>query len=211
MAMKFMLLQHYGLVEGDVPPMSQWAPEDVVAHIQFQKDLNAELRERGEFVEAQALTGPEAAKIVLASDGAPIVTDGPFAESKELLAGWRTVDVESEERALESGAQGSEGAGPEGRPRRAGGPAAPGGAAGPRRRGATLRRLRRRGGRGAGGADRGGAAVARAGDAGEPDRVADRGRFQADDRQDPRRFRAAGARGADRRRTGARAGRTGRR
>src|SRR6185437_16097914 len=99
-AMKFMLLQHYGRVEGDVPPMSQWAPEDVVAHIQFQKDLNAELRERGEFVEAQALTGPEAAKFVLASDDAPIVTDGPFAESKELLAGWRTVDVESEERAL---------------------------------------------------------------------------------------------------------------
>src|SRR6201985_2526595 len=74
-AMKFMLLQHYGRVEGDVPPMSQWAPEDVVAHIQFQKDLNTELRERGELVEAQGLTGPEMAKFVLASDGAPIVTD----------------------------------------------------------------------------------------------------------------------------------------
>ncbi|HWH19294.1 MAG TPA: YciI family protein [Solirubrobacterales bacterium] len=116
--MKFMLLQHYGRVEGDVPPMSQWAPEDVVAHIQFQKDLNAELRERGEFVEAQALTGPEAAKFVLASDDAPIVTDGPFAESKELLAGWRTVDVESEERALEIAAEASEGPGPNGVPLR---------------------------------------------------------------------------------------------
>ncbi len=108
--MKFMLLQHYGRVEGDVPPMSQWAPEDVEAHIKFQMDLNADLRERGELVEAQALTGPEAAKFVLASDGAPIVTDGPFAESKELLAGWRTVDVESEERALEIAAAGLRGA-----------------------------------------------------------------------------------------------------
>ncbi|MFT3864890.1 MAG: YciI family protein [Solirubrobacterales bacterium] len=117
--MKFMLLQHYGRVEGDVPPMSKWAPEDVEAHIKFQKDLNAELRERGEFVEAQALTGPEAAKMVLATGGgAPIVTDGPFAESKELLAGWRLVDVESQERALEIAAQASEGPGPNGVPLR---------------------------------------------------------------------------------------------
>jgi hypothetical protein len=117
--MKFMLLQHYGRVEGDVPPMSQWAPEDVEAHIKFQLDLNAELRERGEFVEAQGLTGPEAAKIVLATGGGPpIVTDGPFAESKELLAGWRLVDVESQERALEIAAQASEGPGPNGVPLR---------------------------------------------------------------------------------------------
>jgi hypothetical protein len=114
--MKFMLLQHYGRVEGDVPPMSEWAPEDVQAHIDFQLDLDAELRERGELVEAQALTGPELAKFVLATDGAPVVTDGPFAESKELLAGWRMVDVESEERALEIAVRASEGPGPNGRP-----------------------------------------------------------------------------------------------
>jgi hypothetical protein len=116
--MKFMLLQHYGRVEGDVPPMSEWKPEDVQAHIQFQKDLNAELRERGELVEAQALTGPDLAKIVLATDGAPAVTDGPFAESKELLAGWRMVDVESEGRALEIAARASVGPGPDGAPLR---------------------------------------------------------------------------------------------
>src|ERR1700759_4073468 len=110
--MKFVLMQHYGRVEGDVRPMTEWAPEDVAAHIKFQKDLNAELRERGEFVEAQGLTGPEAAKMVLATEGgAPIVTDGPFAESKELLAGWRMVDVESTERGLEIAAEASEGRG----------------------------------------------------------------------------------------------------
>ena len=116
--MKFMLLQHYGRVVGDVPPMTEWAPEDVDAHIKFQLDLNAELTESGEFVEAQGLTGPEMAKIVLATDGAPLVTDGPFPESKELLAGWRTVDVESEERALEIAARASEGPGPNGEPLR---------------------------------------------------------------------------------------------
>jgi hypothetical protein len=116
--MKFMLLQHYGRVEGDVPPMTEWAPEDVQAHIDFQLGLNAELTERGELVEAQGLTGPELAKIVLATDGAPVVTDGPFAESKELLAGWRMVDVESEERAIEIAAQSSEGPGPNGVPLR---------------------------------------------------------------------------------------------
>src|ERR1700710_317153 len=103
--MKFMLLQHYGRVVGDVPPITEWEnPEDVQAHIDFQLNLNAELRERGELVEARALTGPELAKIVLATDGAPAVTDGPFAESKELLAGWRMVDVESEKRADENAA-----------------------------------------------------------------------------------------------------------
>jgi hypothetical protein len=117
--MRFMLLQHYGRVEGDVPPMPAWPPEDVEAHIKFQKDLNAELQESGEFVEAQALTGPDLAKIVLATGGgAPVVTDGPFAESKELLAGWRLVDVESEERAIEIAAQASGGPGPGGVPLR---------------------------------------------------------------------------------------------
>lgn len=117
--MKYMLLQHYGRVEGDVPPITEWAPEDADAHIKFQIDLNAELHERGELVEAQALTGPELAKMVLATDdGAPVVTDGPFPESKELLAGWRMVDVESEERAIEIAAQASEGPGPNGVPLR---------------------------------------------------------------------------------------------
>ena len=101
-----------------MPPMTEWKPEDVQAHIDFQLNLNAELRERGELVDAQGLTGPELAKIVLATDGAPSVTDGPFAESKELLAGYRMIDVDSEERAIEIAAQSSEGPGPDGVPLR---------------------------------------------------------------------------------------------
>lgn len=106
--MRFMLLQNYGSVESDCPPMSQWTPEEIKAHIDFQRALNAELLERGELVDAQGLTGPELAKFVV-SDGvsAPVITDGPFPESKELLAGYRIVDVETAERALEIAARAS--------------------------------------------------------------------------------------------------------
>ena len=107
--MKFMLLQNYGGIMRDgVPVMSEWTPAAIEAHIKFQKDVNAELKERGEYVDAQALSTPALAKFVV-SDGAaaPVVTDGPFPESKELLAGYRIVDVESLERALEIAAQAS--------------------------------------------------------------------------------------------------------
>jgi hypothetical protein len=106
--MKFMLLQAYGGIARDVPPMSEWAAEAIEAHIKFQKDLNAELKERGELVDAQALSTPEMAKFVVSNGTAPpVITDGPFPESKELLAGYRMIDVESTERALEIAARGS--------------------------------------------------------------------------------------------------------
>jgi hypothetical protein len=107
--MKFMLLQDYGgIMREGVPVMSEWPAAAIEVHIGFQKDLNAELRERGELVEAQALTTPELAKFVV-SDGrtSPVITDGPFPESKELLAGYRMIDVESVERALEIAARAS--------------------------------------------------------------------------------------------------------
>ena len=62
--MKFMLLQNYAATEVVSEPMSSWAPEDVRAHIEFQRSLNDELTERGELVDAQALAGPDLVKIV---------------------------------------------------------------------------------------------------------------------------------------------------
>src|SRR5437763_13186710 len=56
--MRFMLLQNYAATEVVSEPMSSWAPEDVKAHIEFQRSLNEELTERGELVDAQALAGP---------------------------------------------------------------------------------------------------------------------------------------------------------
>jgi hypothetical protein len=114
--MRFMLLQNYGPIEG-VEPISHWAPEEIQAHIDFQLRLNAELQESGEFVDAQALTGPEAAKLVVyGGTGEPVVTDGPFPEYKELLAGYRMIDVDSPERAIEIAARASAAPGPGGAP-----------------------------------------------------------------------------------------------
>jgi hypothetical protein len=114
--MKFMLLQDYGGVEADIPVIWEWAPQDAAAHIEFQKDMNEELKESGEFVEAQGLTAPELAKFVVSDGTKTVVTDGPFPESKELLAGYRMIDVESVERALEIAARASAAPGPEGVP-----------------------------------------------------------------------------------------------
>jgi hypothetical protein len=114
---RFMLLQNYGEVGSGAPVIWEWKPEDMKAHIDFQIALNAELQELGEFVDAQGLAGPEAAKFVV-SDGksAPVVTDGPYPESKELLAGYRMIDVESLERAIEIAARASAAPGPDGVP-----------------------------------------------------------------------------------------------
>src|SRR3954463_4593313 len=110
--MRFMLLQDY-FVEG-VEPMSTWSPADVKAHIDFQYRLNDELTQRGELIDAQGLA--QSARTVISDGVAPVVTDGPFPESKELLAGYRIIDVESVERAIEIAAQGSAAPGPGGKP-----------------------------------------------------------------------------------------------
>jgi hypothetical protein len=98
-------------------PMLEWDEPDMKAHMQFLNDHLAGLRESGELVEVQALTWPKHAKVVrAASMNAPVVTDGPYAESKEILAGYEMVDVESEERALEIAAELSMAPGPGGVP-----------------------------------------------------------------------------------------------
>jgi hypothetical protein len=117
--MRFMLLQNYEAPEWDCPPMDQWTPADVRAHIEFQVALNAELVRSGEFVDAQGLTSPEQSRFVTA-DGvtAPVITDGPFPEGKELVAGYRMIDVDSLERALDIAARASAAPGPGGVPMR---------------------------------------------------------------------------------------------
>jgi hypothetical protein len=115
--MRFMLLQNYGPAESGCPPMTEWSPADVRAHIEFQQALNTELAGLGELVDAQGLAGPDEARFVI-SDGAsaPVITDGPYPESKELLAGYRLVDVDSAARAIEIAARASAAPGPGGVP-----------------------------------------------------------------------------------------------
>ena len=113
--MRFMLLQNYGEVESDCPPMTEWTPADIKAHIDFQQVLNQALTESGELVDAQGLAGPDQAKFVVSDGtGAPVITDGPYPEAKELLAGYRMIDVETLERAIEIAAQASAAPGPTG-------------------------------------------------------------------------------------------------
>ena len=104
--MKYMLMMHAPRGTGDwaVP---NWPPEDIKAHINFMLEFNKELKAAGEFVDAQGLAGPEQAKVVRArQDGTP-ETDGPFAESKEFLAGFWIVDVATTEDAYRIAARAS--------------------------------------------------------------------------------------------------------
>jgi hypothetical protein len=98
-------------------PIEEWKPEEIQTHLAYYNDLNRELLASGELVGGEILTGPDLAKVVT-SDGAtaPVVTDGPFAEFKEWLAGYQIVDVESEERAIEIAARVSAVPGPGGVP-----------------------------------------------------------------------------------------------
>jgi hypothetical protein len=79
--------------------------------------LNEELIALGELVDAQGLAGPDAAKFVTwDGERAPVVTDGPYSEFKELLAGYRIIDIETEERAIEIAARISAAPGMDGQP-----------------------------------------------------------------------------------------------
>ena len=75
--------------------------EWIKSMIRFMQDLDRELADSGERVDSVGLADPTQAKTVRFEHGAPVPTDGPFAESKESLAGYYIVDVDDEARALE--------------------------------------------------------------------------------------------------------------
>jgi len=116
---KYLILKHYrGGPEQHhpVPPIDQWAPEDVEAHMAFLRNVSTVLQERGEYVDAQALT-PTRTWVRYGGPGAaPVTTDGPLPETSDLAAGWYMVDVESYDRALEIAAWVSSEPGPGGEP-----------------------------------------------------------------------------------------------
>src|SRR3569623_1564435 len=104
-AMKYMLMMHAPKEGWTTAGIGTWSPKDIEAHIQFMMDLNKKLVASGELAGAEGLAGPEEAKSVRArKDGTPD-TDGPFAESKEFLAGFWIVDVETSARAEQIAAQ----------------------------------------------------------------------------------------------------------
>jgi hypothetical protein len=114
--MKFMLMMNMPRGTGDYQ-INKWHPEAFKAHIQFMQDLNRDLVKTGEFVDGQGLTPPGQAQIVRCGPGgAAVVSDGPFAETKEFLAGYWIVAVETTERAYEIAAKASSAPGPDGKP-----------------------------------------------------------------------------------------------
>lgn len=114
--MKYMLMMNTAHDTGGYQH-TQWAPRDWSAHLAYWDRLNRALMDAGEFVEVRALTPPGKARIVRAGPGgAPAVTDGPFPESKEFLAGYWIVDVETAERAYAIAATASAAPGPGGAP-----------------------------------------------------------------------------------------------
>ncbi|MBU2664134.1 hypothetical protein KOI35_11585 [Actinoplanes bogorensis] len=113
---KYLLLKHYRGAPAPVNdvPMDRWTPDEVTAHVQYMQDFIRRAEATGEFVESQALL-PQGTFV--RSDGAgPPVTDGPFAETKDLIAGWIVIDVETYERALELAADLSAAPGAGGKP-----------------------------------------------------------------------------------------------
>ena len=116
---KYLLLKHYrGGPEPHhpFPPMDEWAPEDVEAHMTFLRNVRDTLRESGEYIDGQALT-PENTWVRWGGpDTAPVTTEGPHPETSDLVAGWYMVDVDSYERAVEIAAHVSSEPGPGGEP-----------------------------------------------------------------------------------------------
>src|SRR3954463_13872851 len=97
-------------------PIPDWPAKDFQAHIQFMVKLNTDLRESGELVAAEGLSFPDQAKLVRAGEDGTPITDGVFPESKEFLAGYWIVDVDTPERAYAIAARASAAPGPGGAP-----------------------------------------------------------------------------------------------
>ena len=95
--MKFMVQMN---VKKGPYQMEGWSQEDVKRMVGFMNDLNADLKSKGQLAAAEGLVAPDEARLVTANgDGTPSVTDGPFAESKEFIAGFWIVEVENADEA----------------------------------------------------------------------------------------------------------------
>ena len=112
--MKYMLMMN--TPSGGPYQIASWPAADIRAHIEFMKNFAKQLAASGELVGAEGLAGPDQAKRVRAGKNGEPVTDGVFPESKEFLAGYWIVDVETAERAYAIAAQASAAPGPGGKP-----------------------------------------------------------------------------------------------
>ena len=111
--MKFMVQMN---VKQGPYQMEGWSKEDVKRMVGFMDQLNRELKSAGQLVSAEGLVSPDQARLVIAKeDGSPSVTDGPFAESKEFIAGYWIIDVKDADEAYQFAARVSSCPGPGGK------------------------------------------------------------------------------------------------
>ena len=104
--MKYMILtfasqQHYQEMVGQTSEQSAWTQEAWTALGQFMHAFNQELLDSGELVETRGLSAPVHTRRIRSNAGVPVVTDGPYAEAEEVLAGYWVVECESFDRATE--------------------------------------------------------------------------------------------------------------
>ena len=98
---KYLLLKHYpGRPEAvEQRPDGPVDPQEIRDHMQYMADFATRLEGSGEYVDGQALS-PEGTFVRYDGEGRPPITDGPFAETKDLIAGWMVIDVDGHERRL---------------------------------------------------------------------------------------------------------------
>lgn len=112
--MKYMMMMH--VAANEPYQIAQWPAEDFKAHIAFMQGFAQRLSEQGVLLQAEGLSAPDQALRVVAGHRGEAVTDGPFAESKEFLAGFWIIEVDSRDQACALAAEVSAAPGPGGRP-----------------------------------------------------------------------------------------------
>jgi hypothetical protein len=112
--MKYMLLMTGAKAEFE--SYAKWSKEDLQASMAFMRAFSKELKDAGVYVGTEGLAFPHQAKLVRAGDHGEPITDGVFPESKEFLAGFWIIDVQSPEQAYQIAARLSAGPGPGGMP-----------------------------------------------------------------------------------------------
>lgn len=103
--MKYILMMSG--TKADFEWYSKWSKEDLQAYFAFMHAFNKELKQAGKLVAAEGLAFPDQARTVRAGKNGEPITDGVFPESKEFLAGYWIVEVESPEDAYKIAARAS--------------------------------------------------------------------------------------------------------
>jgi hypothetical protein len=102
---KYMIMMAGSQQDYDMLAGEAWSPDDLAAMHAFMQSWNQELVDSGEFVDARGLAAPVHTRRIQVRDGVPVVTDGPYPETQEVLAGYTIVECDSFDRATEIAAR----------------------------------------------------------------------------------------------------------